>query len=90
MTRDIINDMSREEKISLLKGLAEGTVEMIGGEPFDMGPDSFAGIVMKDGKEYIGTDYNAELPPDFWDRFQGSSILIPDNGRYEWSGTKRQ
>ncbi len=85
MTENEIKYLTKEEKISILRGITNGTVKRIGNELVDMGPEGSAMIITKDGKEYLGTDFNNELPPEFRDQFQGSIIMMPDNGRSDWT-----
>lgn len=85
MTREEIETLDREDRINLLEAYVNGNIEIIGGEPFDMGPEALAMIIIRDCKEYLGMDFNRELPVGFRERFHGSIIVYPDNGRYEWT-----
>lgn len=85
MNENDFKNLSREEKINMLRGITNGTVKRIGNELVDLGPEGSALIITKDGKEYLGTDYNCELPEGFRENFHGSMIIMPDNGRGEWT-----
>lgn len=73
--------MSKDEKIELIQGLTSGTLRIIGEKVVNIGPTAGMVITMHLGRFYAGCDLTAELPPDFFDSYEGSAVFMPFNER---------
>ena len=74
-----LENLSRKEKIELIKRIRDGEVALIGGEIIDTG----AVIIIKEGKHYLAGA--VESTPVDLSEFEKlpecTLVILPDNGR---------
>ncbi|MDP2335346.1 MAG: hypothetical protein Q8N05_02635 [Bacteroidota bacterium] len=77
-----LKDLTREEKIDLLKKIESGDASILNGQIVYNGIGTV--LIEKDGLYYLN-DYNEnQIPIDldkFRQTFKGAVFIIPDNGR---------
>ncbi len=76
-----IENMPKDEKISILKKISEGESKIIEGVLIEQGASNGMIVITENGKYYSDNTLTKELSKDFIDSYPGAVVFMPCNHR---------